>query len=178
MLNTRMAVSVLLAISSLLPLGQAKAGEPAKSPIGVYGKTSTYCGAEAIQRNPPTIPQIGCFYLSAGHGATGTFATHLVELSVDGAGKEIFKVDGTRITDTHDTATWTNLAYVSAGGVSGYSICEGPTDRNSGCPSSLTIFSRDPDKAVLFLVSQCLPPDFRVCVTTQSNWDYEKSRRH
>jgi len=176
--STKVALSVLLSIIGLLPLAQAKAGEPAESPLGVYGKTSTYCGAEAIPRNPPTIPQVGCFYLSAGHGATGTLATHQVELSVDGAGKEMFKVDGTRITDAHDTATWTNLAYVSAGGAAGYSICEGPTDRNSGCPSRITIFSRDPDKAVLFIVSQCLAPEFRLCVTTQANWDYEKSRRH
>lgn len=157
---------------------QVPASDPADSPLGVYGKTSTFCGPEAIQRDPQTIPQIGCFYLSAGHGATGTFATHRVELSVDGAGREVFKVDGTHITDTRDTATWTNLPYVSVGGVAGYSICEGPTDRNSGCPSKINIFSRDPDKAVMFLVSQCLPPDFHLCVSTQANLDYAKSRRH
>jgi hypothetical protein len=164
--------------TGLLFLARTHAQQPTESHFGAYGKTSTYCGVEVVPRNQPTIPQVGCFYLSPGHRATGTVATHLVELSVDGAGMEAFKVDGQRITDTLDTATRTNLPYVKAGGVAGYSICEGPTDKNSGCPSSITIFSRDPDRAVLFMVSQCLPPEYRVCVTTQANWDYEKSRRH
>jgi hypothetical protein len=179
-LNTRIVLPVLLAITGLLLLAKAKAQaqESAESPLGVYGKTSTYCGAEAIPQNPTTIPQIGCFYLSAGRGATGTFATHRVELSVNGEGKEVFKVDGTYITDNHETATWTNLPYVSVGGVAGYSICKEPTDRNSACPSRISIFSRNPDKTVLFMVTECLPPGYHLCVTTESNWEYEKSRQH
>jgi hypothetical protein len=93
-------------------------------------------------------------------------------------GREVFEVDGTRIVDTHDTATWTNLPYVSAGGVAGYSFCQEPTARGSGCPSNITIFSKDRGKGILFLVSRCLPPSYHVCVTTQENWDYEISRRH
>jgi hypothetical protein len=171
-------LTVILAMTGLLLVARTQAQEPGESHLGAYGKTSTYCGVKAVPRNQPTIPQVGCFYLSAGHRATGTLATHFIEISVDDAGTEIFKVDGQRITETHDTATWTNLPYVTVGGVAGYSICERPTDRNSGCPSSITIFSRDPDKAVLFLVSECLPPQYRLCVTTQANWDYEKSRLH
>jgi hypothetical protein len=169
---------IIFIATGLLLLAQTQAQQPSESHLGAYSKTSTYCGVEVIPRNQSTIPQVGCFYLSAGHRATGTVATHLIELSVDDAGMEIFKVDGQRITDTRDTATRTNLPYVKAGGVAGYSICEAPTDRNSGCPSSIRIFSPDPDKAVLFVVSECLPPEYHSCVTTQANWDYEKSRRH
>jgi hypothetical protein len=170
-------VSVLIVtISLFLPLARAQVQEPDLSRLGVYGKTSTYCGAKAIPQNEPTIPQVGCFYLSAQHRATGRFATHRVEVSVDQAGMAVFEVDGTRIIDTHDTATWTNLPYVSAGGVAGYSFCEGPTDRRSGCPSSITIFANR-GNGILFVVSKCLPPSYHVCVTTQENWDYENSRR-
>jgi hypothetical protein len=171
-------LSVILALTGLLLVAQTRAQEPSEPHLGVYGRTTTYCGGEAIPRNEPVLPQIGCFSLSAGHRATGTLATHSVEVSVDDAGAEIFKVDGQRITETHDTATWTNLPYVKVGGVAGYSICERPTDRNSACPSSITIFSRDPDKAILFVISECLPPKYRLCVTTQANWDYEKARLH
>jgi hypothetical protein len=156
----------------------AQAEQPGASHLGAYGKTSTYCGAEAIPRNQPTIPQVGCFYLSAGHRAIGTFATHSVEISIDDTGAAIFIVDGQRISESHDTASWTNLPYVTAGGVAGSSICEKPTNRNAACPSRITIFSKDPDKAILFSVSACLPPQYHLCVTTQANWDYEKSRVH
>lgn len=103
---------------------------------------------------------------------------HRVEVSLDNAGNEAFKVDGALITDTGNTASGTNLAYVGAGGVAGYRFCEGPTDRNNGCPASITIYSRAADKSVLFMVSQCMGPKYRVCVLTQENWDYEKSRQH
>lgn len=171
-------LTVILAMTGLLLVARTQAQEPGESHLGVYGKTSSYCGDKAVPRNEAIIPQVGCFYLSAGHRATGTLATHSVEISVDAAGTEMFKVDGQRITETHDTASWTNLPYVTVGGVAGYSICERPTDRNSGCPASITIFSRDPDKAVLFVVVQCLPPIYHLCATTQANWDYEKSRLH
>lgn len=173
----KIAVIIFIA-KDLLLLDQAQAQQPGESHLGAYRRTSTYCGGAMIPRNQPTIPQVGCFYLSAGHRATGTVARHLIEVSVDDAGTEIFKVDGQRITDTRDIASRTNLPFVKAGGVAGYSICEGPTDRNSGCPSSITIFSRGPDKSVLFVVAKCLPPEYHLCVTTQANWDYEKSRRH
>ena len=167
---------LLLALGCLFA-GRIQSQESGGSPLGPYGKTSTFCGAGAIPRDQPGIPRIGCFYLSHGHQAAGTIATHLIELSVDDAGVESFKVDGRLVTDTRDTATWTNLPYVSAAGVEGYLICEGPTDRNRGCPASVTVFSRDPDHSVLFVVSNCFPPEYRVCVSTQANLDYERSRR-
>jgi hypothetical protein len=127
---------------------------------------------------PEQTNQVGCFYLSAGHQALGTFATHLVEVAVDATGAEVFKVDGHVVVEMHGTPTSTNLPFVKAGGVAGYSICKGEAGRYSGCPSSITIFSRDPDKVVLFVVSECLPPKYSLCVTTQENWDYEKARLH
>jgi hypothetical protein len=168
-------VSILLAICMML-LVEARAQD--LSNLGVYGKTSSYCGRGAVPRDVSTIPLIGCFYLSAGHGAKGTLSKHRIDLSVDSAGNEVFKVDGTLITDTRDTASLTNLPYVGAGGVAGYRICEGATDRNIGCPTTITVFSRNPDKTVLFEVVECLPPGYRLCVSTQENWDYEKSRIH
>jgi hypothetical protein len=172
--------TALILCLSVVVFARTHAQQSADSHLGVYGKLSTYCGKQVIPRDPSAIPEFGCFYLSAGRGAKGTFATHRVEISVDGAGKEAFKVDGTLVVDTHDTATWTNLPYVMAGGAAGYSICEGPTDRISGlgCPSTIEVWSRNPDKTILFLVSECLPPEYRQCVVSQAGWDYAKSRRH
>lgn len=76
---------------------------PWGSRLGVYGKLSAYCGAKAIPRNLQTISEFGCFYLSTGHGATETFATHCVEVSVDNPGHELFKVDGALVVETRDT---------------------------------------------------------------------------
>jgi hypothetical protein len=171
-------LTVIVAVMGLLFIPCSRAQESAEPHLGAYGKASTYCGADAAPRNEPSIPQVGCFYLSAGHRATGTFATHLVEVTVNTAGAEIFKVDGHVVVETQGTATSTNLPYVKVGGVAGYSICKGQTDRASGCPSSITVFSRDPDKVVLFVVSECLPPKYSLCVTTQENWDYEKAHLH
>jgi hypothetical protein len=158
------------------PPAQARAQDPAQSNLGVYGKTSAYCGPQAIPRNSPTIPEIGCFHLSPGHRATGTFSTHRVEVSVDSAGKEAFKVDGALVMEARDTASGTKLPYVGVGGVAGYRFCEGPTDRDTGCPADITIFSRNSDKTVLFMVSECLPPEYHLCVSTQENWNYAKSQ--
>jgi len=169
---------LLIAASSALFLAHASAQVTLPSRLGVYGKLSAYCGTEEIVRNIQTIPAIGCFSLSAGHGAVGTFASHRVEVSVDDAGNEVFKVDGALLVETHDNASGTQLPYVGVGGVAGYRFCEGPTDRNTGCPASITIFSRNSDKTILFMVSQCFPPEYHLCVTTQQNWDFEKSRRH
>lgn len=177
-LNAKSALFVLATTAGLLALAPTKAQGPADSPLGVYSKTSTYCGKEAIPQNPLTIPQVGCFHLSSRHTASGTFSTHRVEVSVDDTGNEVFKVDGTLVSDTRNTASGTNLAYVGAGGVAGYRFCEGPADRNTGCPARISIYSRDADKSVLFMVSECLAPQYHLCVLTQENWDYERSRQH
>jgi len=174
MSDIKTVCSILLAMS-LVSLLSARAQDLQK--LGPYGKRSSYCGSKAVPRDISTIPFIGCFYLSAGHSAQGTLSKHQIDLSVDTAGNEVFKVDGIVITDTQDTASETNLAYVGRG-AAGYTFCEGPTDRNTMCPADITIFSRNADKSVLFLVSECLAPQYRICVTTPENWDYENSRRH
>jgi hypothetical protein len=156
----------------------ARAQTPDLSKLGVYGKTSTYCGTKEIARNPQAIPDVGCFYLSSGRHAIGTLASHHIDVSVDNAGVEVFMVDGDLVVDTRDTASGTNIAYVGASGTTGYRFCEGATDRNTGCPISLIAFSRNADKSIFFMVSECVPPNYRLCVTTQENWDYEKSRQH
>jgi hypothetical protein len=69
-LITRSALRVLFAIAAVLPFTQSEAD----SPLGVYGKRSSYCGTDEIPQNPATIPQIGCFYLSVDHAVKGTFS--------------------------------------------------------------------------------------------------------
>jgi hypothetical protein len=169
---------VLIATANALCLSQARAEETLPPNLGVYGKLSSYCGTKEIARNIQTIPEIGCFYLSVAHVAEGTIASHRVEISVDYAGNDVFKVDGALVVETHDTASGTQLPYVGVGGVAGYRFCEGPTNRNTFCPVSITVFSRNSDKTILFMVSECLPPDYHSCVTTKENLDYERSRRH
>ena len=146
--------------------------------LGPYGRLDSYCGTGRIPQDVATIPWIGCVYLSAGHGARGTFWNHNVEIAVGADGREAFTVDGTSITETHSpqrTASGTNMPFVRVGGVDGYWICQGTS--GAACPSDITIFSRNPDKSVLFMVSECLAPTYHLCVTTRENWNYEKSRQ-
>jgi hypothetical protein len=65
----------VISTSLFLSLTPIQAQEPDSSRLGVYGKVSSYCGTKGIPQNEPIIPQVGCFYLSARHRATGTFAT-------------------------------------------------------------------------------------------------------
>jgi hypothetical protein len=176
--NSLINFSFLVGMTGAILQSQGKAQEAVQPNLGIYGETASYCGAGAVARNPVTIPNIGCFRLSPGHAAVGRFSTHRVEVSVNSQGHEIFSVNGAPVVETHETASGTQLPYVGVGGVAGYRFCEGPTDRNTGCPVSITIFSRDADRTALFMVSECLPPKYRLCVTTQANWDYEKSRAH
>jgi hypothetical protein len=170
-------LGVLIVTSAVFPLHQAAA--QSSSPLGPYASLKTFCGEAPIPQNIATIPWIGCLALSAGHSATGTFSNQHVEVAVDPGGQEIFTVNGTVVTEKTDPQTHvrgTNLAYVRVGGLAGYSIC--PDNAGPGnCPSSINIFSRNPDKSVLFMVSECFPPQYKACALTQSMWDYEKSRQ-
>jgi hypothetical protein len=152
---------------------QAIAQNPTSSHLGVYGMTSTYCGKGAVPQNVKTIPLIGCFRLSAGHEASGKFSGQMVKVVVDGAGHETFAVDGSLIGEMGGRPS---LPFVRpAGGGAGYAICQDASSRS--CPSNITVFSRNADRSVLFMVMECLPPTNHVCATTQENWDYEKSRQ-
>jgi hypothetical protein len=171
--------AAFLVTTNLVPLLTRTPAQAADlSRLGSYSRLSTYCGVKTIPRNEVAIPLIGCFYLSPAHKAKGALATHRVALSVDSGGNEIFEVDGVTIMDDRGTASGTNLPFVGAGGVEGYRFCEVATDRNTGCPANITIFSHNPDKTVLFMVSECLPPKYYVCVSTQENLDYEKTHPH
>jgi hypothetical protein len=145
--------------------------------LGPYGRLDTYCGKGEIPKDPFSIPWIGCFYLSKGRLAIGDFLNHRVEVDVDTDGMEVFIVDNVTVATTRDPATHklaTNLPFVRVGGTEGYLICE---EDNSNC-ARIEVFARNADKSVLFMVTECLPPAYHICVTTQSNWDYEMSRRH
>jgi hypothetical protein len=124
------------------------------------------------------IPQIGCIYLSSGHKATGEFSGHNVEITVGADGIEKFRVDGMLVEPkigANRTVSGTNLPSVHLwGGSTGFSFCSDPAA--SSCPSSISVHSRNPDKTILFSVTQCLPPDYQRCVGNQANWDYELSR--
>ena len=141
----------------------------APSSLRKYGLPQTYCGTEAIPQDITTIPWIGCFTLSADHSATGTFSNHQVEVAVDANGEEVFTVDGTVITTIRfpQRASETNVPYVHVTS-SGYGFCD--EAGAAFCPSSITVFSRNSDRSVLFMVAECLPPTYRVCVLTQQNW--------
>jgi hypothetical protein len=143
--------------------------------MGRYLSVKTYCGKDPIPQDVTTLPWVGCFSLSAGHKVAGTFSNQKVEVAVDTMGKEVFTVNGTVVTRTHDPLR-TNLSYVLVSGGDGYAICP-DTGPINPCPSSINVFSRNADKSVLFVVAQCLPPRFKVCVLNRENWDAEISRQ-
>jgi hypothetical protein len=150
----------------------AAAQDPVASPSNAY---RGICGDEQILQNPATIPWIGCFYLSEGRSAAGTFLNQHVEIAVDSAGHEVFTVDGTVVTKAVDPQQ-TNLPFVRVG-ASGYVFCR--NEPSDPCPTHIDVFSRNPDKSILFVVSECLPPRNRehICALSQKNWDFEKSRQ-
>src|SRR5271155_2414280 len=126
---TKLSIALLITIASGLYLAyRALVQDP-------YFSQKTYCPQDPIPRNVATIPWIGCFILSAGHNAAGTFSNQRVEVTVEATGREVFRVNGTVVTQSHGQ---TNIPYVRVGGVAGYSIC--PNDAGSGpCPSSINI---------------------------------------
>lgn len=156
----------ILVIAQLVPgaVNRVKA-----SPLGAYGQLSTYCGNGAIPRDPVSIPALGCFYLSANQSASGDFVGHRIRLTVDALGSETYAVDGTTILSTGIRST--NVADVKPSS-SGYALCLPDGDK---CPIRLDVFSRNPDHTVLFTVSQCAPPQYKVCAITPENYEYAKS---
>ena len=170
-------VLVGLALIASLVASSAHA-ENASSPLGSYANLSTYCGHDPIQTDPATIPEFGCFRLTSKHTASATISTHVVQVGVGDDGNEFFSADGIQIEEVPDPSRKPphkiNLPFVNEAS-SGYGFCE--NDATGYCPVHITVFSRDPDKSVLFMVSHCLPPNNQVCVSTKRNWDYEMSKR-
>jgi hypothetical protein len=146
--------------------------------LGRYGQLSEYCGQAPISVNAPVLPQIGCFVLSSGHYVQGAIVGHQVNVSVDANGQEVFAVDGTIVTEMFDQTRaphrFTNLPFVHLGGIAGFTFCQRATD--DWCPTRIDVFNRRPDKSILFMVVQCVPPNYRTCVTTKENWNFELSR--
>jgi hypothetical protein len=170
------ASSSLIALRGLVFGAEAEAQSLWSPPLSVYASPKTYCGDAGIPQNVAAIPWIGCFSLSAGHAATGTLSG---QHAVDANGDEDFTVNGTSVVyqrGPQRPASGTNLPLVHTMGVAGYSFCKDATDIR--CPSSITVFSRNPDKSVLFMVAECLPPTHKMCVLTQQTWDYYMSRLH
>jgi hypothetical protein len=163
-------LAAALAMTGLFVGHQADAHSSSSAPGGPY---ALLCGDDPIPRDAPTIPWIGCFYLSAGHSATGTFANQKVEVSVDATGNEVFTVNGTVVTINRGSQP-TNVPSVRPTGA-GYAFCTDATSDN--CPAGITVHSRNADKSVFFVVSECLPPRNRehVCVMKQKDWDFAKS---
>lgn len=164
-----------IAVSLALALGVQVTRADAPPSLAKYGLPKTYCGTDDIPRDVTTIPWIGCFILSAGHSATGTLSNHSIEVTVDADGDEVFSADGTVITINRlpqRPAYGTNVPYVYVVG-SGYGFCEGAG--TPYCPAHIGVFSRNADGSVLFTVSECFPPENRVCVLTQENWELYKS---
>jgi len=180
-MNVKLIILFRLAISAaaILLFGQAgaEAQSSASSPMGRYSSPSTYCGPGSPRQNVDTIPWIGCFSLTAGHRAAGSLSGQRVEVAVDQDGREVFTVNGTVLTHTfgaNRTPSRTNLPNVRLSGA-GYSFCD--DEAGNYCGVNIGIFSRNPDKSVLFMVAECLPPHGRLCALDQENWDYEKSRQ-
>jgi hypothetical protein len=170
---------LILAVASIFLFRHFGEEKPIVAGLGRYGKLSTYCGVGQIPMNPSAIKRFGCFYLSPEHSTIGTFADHRVEAAVGANGREVFAVDGTLVQDVErrkQEASGTNLPFVYRGGVDGYRICHGAS--GDGCATDIMVFSRNSDKSVLFVVDECLPPSFNVCVQSQESWDYQMSLRN
>lgn len=153
---------------------QSGMGNSKQGPLGAYGSPSTYCGEGSIPQNPPNLPWIGCFVLSAGHTATGDFGGHHVEVSVDQSGLETFRVDGVTVEDRdtaegHRRGTNLNLIDVQPS-LSGYAF---GCNRSHGCATKIDVFDRRPDKSVLWTVSQCGPPRIlNICALSRESYGY------
>jgi hypothetical protein len=176
-------VAATAGVLLLMALAWIRSSQPQganANPLGPYAEISTYCGRAGIADNVTTIPWVGCFRLHAGNSAEGTFAGKRLRIQVDASGAEHFSVNGlgivNRIQKPGRTASGTNLPLVHAGGVGGYAFCRGGEPLNF-CPSDIEVFTRAPDKSVVFTVAECLPPTYQVCVLTLENWRYEVSRR-
>lgn len=162
------AIGLAFALAS----GVQAARADAPPSLAKFGMPKTYCGTDDVLRDVTTIPWIGCFILSAGHSATGRLSNHRIEVTVGADGNEVFTADGTAIVINRPPqrpASGTNVPYVHVVG-SGYGFCEDAG--TSPCPANIGVFSRNADHSVLFTVSECYAPEYRVCVLTQKNWDF------
>lgn len=76
---------------------------------------STWCGPNPIPRDVTALPSIGCFELSA----VGTIVGRRIDLSVDEERREVFRADGTVVTELHDPNKRPMLSILDAIGYPG-----------------------------------------------------------
>ncbi len=155
-----------------LSVGLASLPKHAQAQLSVWGKAGTYCGQKLVPLNPTKLPSLGCFQLSSGHSAKGIFAGNKIDLSITEQGQEVVKANGVVVTNSGGST-------VRLGGA-GYLFCSvaaSPTNPfPSSCATQIDVFSRNPDKSVLFIVSECVLPQYQVCASDQDNLDFlEKS---
>ncbi len=170
-------ILVTLVAVDLFATNKAKAqlSDPA-SRLGPYGLMKTYCGSEPIPHDVTQVPWIGCFYLSAGNSAVGLLSKHRIEVAVSPNGEESFKVDGTLVTEVQGPqrpVSGTNVPFARVSGVAGYHLCEDADGK--ACSSIINIYNRTPDKAILFMVAECLPPRYHTCTQNKEMWEYMNS---
>lgn len=168
-------IFIMIAVPLLL-VHRAEAQSSSSSPWNPQNAQNTFCGGETPPQGSATIPFAGCFVLSAGQSAAGVFASHNVVVSLNSYGQISYTVDSTLVSGSQRTASGTNLPFVQDRSINGMSFCLGTTD-DSSCPSNITIFSRKPDRSVIFLVAECFPPDYRSCVVSQKMWDMAHSHQ-
>jgi len=155
-------------------------GQPVKAPsrLGTYANLpNQICGQKGVAWDITTIPQIGCFALSSGKSATGTFLGITIVVSVGADGNEVITADGKPIPDDprQTPLKINNINVLGAGGVS---LCP-ESNRSvgtSGCVAGIEVISRNSDKSINYYVSQCFD-NGQWCVTNQENWDRIRQER-
>jgi hypothetical protein len=154
----------------------AYAEEKFNSPDSSNQYSRLLCGEKGVAWDVATIPQIGCFALSPGKSATGTFLGTIIKVSVDANGKEVITADGKPAPDdSRQSSLKVNNMYVKVGGVAGAMFCEDSNGVEGDCVASIDVMSNNPDKSVNFDVSKCLKGKEMVCAGNQEVWDYVKS---
>ena len=144
----------LMMCGFLLGVAQIASGQESKGASAANGPSperwEILCGSQGMLTDVTQIPSVGCFRLSPGHTATGTFTGHELTISVNADG-EACHVDGTAFN------------------------CSGCVDASrDGCPAMLTVHSRDHDGFINFLLSRKSAEGGYV--TNPENLDFEQKR--
>jgi hypothetical protein len=168
-----LGIRILGAMAIALVTSQPEA-QTLSPDLAPYAAIENWCGRGEIPLNPTTIPWIGCFHLSAGRDVAGEFLNHHVVIKIGDDGKRVLAVDGTVIYSDNTPAQEHILPFMISNS-DGYGICEGTS--TTKCHSYIGPFKKLPDKSIIFVTTECLPPGYWVCVTTQANWDYEEKTR-
>jgi hypothetical protein len=167
-----MSLAVMLAGFDLK--GNAQPPLPGPYPgLGAYSNFfQDLCGKQGVRWNPDELPSIGCFGLSSGKSASGTFSGLRFEIAVDSDSKELCKVNDT-IIGAKEAGTATSLPNV-VGSCPDLSFCDDGV-RPPDCATILRLLARNSDGSIFFHISRRIGP--HAYVTNQENWDAEQARR-